>query len=93
MSRWLSGRPRASAALGVSTNTGRAAAAASQRPMAEPTGADLARARADATVLNNHHVVRDGSVWACLHCKVTWPFPTPVPSDPGPCVPRRWGDQ
>lgn len=44
-------------------------------------------------VLDNHYVVRDGSVWACLHCKTTWPFPVPLPDEPGPCVPRRWGER
>lgn len=57
------------------------------------TAADAARAAGNATVLDTHRVVRDGSVWACLHCRATWPFPAPLPADPGPCVPRRWGDQ
>lgn len=57
------------------------------------TGADEARARADATVLDNHRVVRDGSVWACVPCGRTWPWPASLPDDPGPCVPRRWGDR
>ena len=57
------------------------------------TGADDARAVGNATVIDNHRVVRDGSVWTCVHCKGTWPFPGGVPTDPGPCVPRRWGDQ
>lgn len=55
--------------------------------------AEQDRATGAGTVLDNHRVVRDGSVWACLHCKSTWPFPAPVPDDPGPCTPRRWGDQ
>lgn len=43
-------------------------------------------------VLDNHNVQRDGSVWACRYCGTTWPFPSPLPQDPGPCRPRRWGD-
>lgn len=59
------------------------------------TGADDARARANDTVLDNHRVVRDGSVWACTHCGKVWPAQIPVRelTAPGPCVPRRWGDQ
>lgn len=55
--------------------------------------ADEDRERSAGTMLDNHRVVRDGSVWACLFCRRTWPFPAPVPADAGPCVPRRWGDQ
>lgn len=46
---------------------------------------------ADA-VLNNHRIVLDGSVWTCLFCKRTWPYPQPLPVPAVPCVPRRWGD-
>lgn len=58
------------------------------------TGADEAREASANIVLNNHRVVRDGSVWACVAgCRRTWPFPGRVPDDAGPCVERRWGDQ
>jgi len=57
------------------------------------TGADAAREASAGIVLDNHRVVRDGSVWACLHCKRTWPFPQPLPEPVEPCVPRRWGDR
>lgn len=40
--------------------------------------------------MDNHNVYRDGSVWVCRYCKATWPFPAPVPSASGPCVPRQW---
>jgi hypothetical protein len=50
-------------------------------------------ARTNDAVLTNHNVYRDGSVWACRYCRRTWQFPSPVPSDTDPCVPRRWGDE
>ena len=46
----------------------------------------------NATVLDTHNVVRDGSWWTCRYCKGQWPYPAPLPAAPGPCVPRRWGD-
>jgi hypothetical protein len=42
-------------------------------------------------VLSNHNVFRDGSFWRCRYCPQTWPFPSPIPRDAGPCRPRRWG--
>jgi hypothetical protein len=45
------------------------------------------------SVLDNHNVYRDGSVWACRYCRRTWDFPSPIPRGDGPCVPRRWGDR
>lgn len=50
------------------------------------------RATSNATVLDSHNVVRDGSWWTCRYCKGQWPYPAPLPDAPGPCVPRRWGD-
>lgn len=41
-------------------------------------------------VLTNHNVRRDGSFWSCRHCGRTWPYPSPLPDDAGPCVPRKW---
>lgn len=41
-------------------------------------------------VLDHHVVIRDGSVWLCRRCRRTWPFPSPLPDDPGPCRPRPW---
>jgi hypothetical protein len=48
---------------------------------------------ADDQVLDNHRVVRDGSFWLCPRCTQTWPYPSLIPADAGPCTPRRWGDQ
>lgn len=62
-------------------------------PSDRETGADQARAVSEEQILANHRVHRDGSVWACVHCRTTWPFPAPLPEPTGPCVPRRWGDQ
>jgi len=56
------------------------------------TGHEEVAAKANDTVMTNHNVYRNGSVWACRFCPKTWPFPAPLPDDPGPCVPRRWGD-
>jgi hypothetical protein len=42
--------------------------------------------------MTHHHVVRDGSVWLCVHCKGIWPYPQPLPRTVAPCVPRRWED-
>lgn len=62
-------------------------------PRTEPTGADAARSAADATVMTNHRVVRNGSLWSCTFCRAAWPFPSPIPQDTTPCVLRLWGDQ
>jgi hypothetical protein len=40
--------------------------------------------------MTNHRVDRDGSWWTCRFCRRTWPFPGPLPSETGPCVPRDW---
>lgn len=57
------------------------------------TGADRAREASAGIVLDNHRIARDGSVWMCSLCKLTWPYPQPLPSPVAPCAPRRWGDQ
>jgi hypothetical protein len=49
--------------------------------------------RTSDAVLTNHRLIRNGSLWACVHCPVSWPFGRPIPRDAGPCVPRRWGDR
>jgi hypothetical protein len=41
-------------------------------------------------VMEHHTVVRDGSHWLCRFCRRTWPFPSPLPDDAGPCVQRAW---
>lgn len=63
------------------------------QPPDGPDGApDFSPFRATAGgVMTHHHVVRDGSVWLCSHCKHTWPYPSPVPKDAEPCTPRPWG--
>lgn len=60
--------------------------------MADLSGAQRDRARADALTLDNHHVVRDGSVWVCVRCRGTWPYPQPLPRPTVRCVPRRWDE-
>lgn len=57
----------------------------------ERESAQVVKAR--AVVLDNHRMVRNGSLWACMHCPAAWPFPAPVPSDAGPCVPRPWREE
>lgn len=47
----------------------------------------------DDVVLTGHRMIRDGSVWLCVHCRATVPFPSPIHPPAAPCVPRRWGDQ
>jgi hypothetical protein len=54
------------------------------------TKADDIVTSAQPAEMTHHHVVRDGSVWLCIHCLGTWPFPSPLPDTAGPCVPRRW---
>lgn len=46
-----------------------------------------------AQVFDGHAVVRDGSFWTCRFCKQQWPYPSPVPADVQPCVPRKWGER
>jgi hypothetical protein len=46
---------------------------------------------ANAT-MTHHHVIRDGSVWLCTHCRATWPYPQPLPEPTTACVPRRWSE-
>jgi hypothetical protein len=48
--------------------------------------------RTSDAVLTNHRLEVDGSVWLCVHCKRTWPYPQPMPVPTIPCIPRRWGD-
>jgi hypothetical protein len=45
-----------------------------------------------AVMLDNHRVIRDGSVWFCPRCKRTWPYPQPLPTDTEPCTPRKWSE-
>ncbi len=52
----------------------------------EPDSANLGPL--SGSVLDNHVVYRDGSFWRCRHCGRTWPFPSPLPGDVGPCVQR-----
>lgn len=42
--------------------------------------------------MTHHHVIRDGSVWLCTHCRATWPYPQPLPEPTTACVPRRWSE-
>jgi hypothetical protein len=46
--------------------------------------------RAAKVVLDNHRVIRDGSLWFCPRCGSTWPGDIPIPSDVTPCHPRSW---
>lgn len=46
-----------------------------------------------AETTNHHYVIRDGSVWLCVHCKAEWPYPQPIAQLPAvPCVPGKWPD-
>lgn len=54
-------------------------------------GEDGRDAAADV-MLTNHYVVRDGSVWKCVHCGRTEPFGK-LTEWGETCTPRRWGDQ
>ena len=41
--------------------------------------------------LTNHWFVRDGSWWLCIHrCGTMHPFPSAIPTNLGPCLPRPW---
>lgn len=64
-----------------------------QLPGPGTTKAAQDRTTGDDVVHDNHRFVRDGSVWLCMHCKLTYPYPQPMPVPAAPCVPRRWGDQ
>lgn len=56
------------------------------------TGSPATIAATEDAVLTNHRVVRDGSVWLCMFCLATWPYPQPLPVLATDCIPRRWGD-
>lgn len=55
------------------------------------TTAEQDRTASDGIEMKNHRLVVDGSVWLCMHCKRTWPYPQPMPTPVTSCVPRRWG--
>jgi hypothetical protein len=58
-----------------------------------PSLADEDRARSAGLLLDNHRLARDVSVWRCVHCESTWPWPQPIAVAAVPCVSRRWGDR
>lgn len=58
----------------------------------QATRAEEQRESSSRITMTGHRVIRNGSVWSCMHCPQAWPFPAPLPDDPGPCVTRTWGD-